>query len=44
MSQPVPWNYWHRLLVASPVEATGAMVGTGVVPVVLRDTALIRIS
>ena len=39
-----PWSCWHRLLVASPMEATGAMVGTGVVPVVLRDTALIRIS
>ena len=38
------WSYWHRLSVASPVEATEAMVGMGVVLVVLRDPALIRIS
>ena len=40
----MPCSCWHRLSVASPVEAMEAMVGTGVVPVVLRDPALIRIS
>ena len=40
----MPWSYWHRLSVATPVEAIGAMVGMGVVPVVLRDPTLIRIS
>ena len=38
----MPWSCWHRLSVASPVEAMGEMVGTRVVPMVLRDPALIR--
>ena len=38
------WSCWHRLSVASPLEAMEEMVGMVVVPVVLRDPALIRIS
>jgi hypothetical protein len=39
-SWPVPWRCWHRLLVASPVEALAAMAGAGVVLVVLSGPVL----
>ena len=40
----VPWRCWHRLLVALPVEASVAMAGTRVVPMVPRGLVPIRTS